>query len=164
VEIGIGINTGPACVGNVGSAERFNYSAVGDAVNVAARAEAACKDVGYDIVVSQSTAEQAPEFAFIEAGRVPLKGKSEPVAMMILLGGPEFRMGPQYAEFSKRYRLLVEALRDGRSSAVAEALADCRSLAAAFDPRLLRFLDRIPERQRDFRSQPKPHISLVTDA
>jgi adenylate cyclase len=69
VEIGIGINTGPACVGNVGSAERFNYSAIGDAVNVAARAEAACKDVGYDLVVAGSTAEAAPEFAFVEAGR-----------------------------------------------------------------------------------------------
>jgi adenylate cyclase len=163
VEIGIGINTGPACAGNVGSAERFNYSAIGDAVNVAARAEAACKDVGYDIVVAQSTAEQAPEFAYVEAGRVPLKGKSEPVALMILVGGPEFRMGPQFAEFSTRYRRLIEALRDRRAPAVAEALADCRNLAAGFDARLLRFLDRIPERQEDFRPLAKPQISLVTD-
>jgi len=164
VEIGIDINTGTACAGNVGSAERFNYSAIGDAVNVAARTEATCKDVGYDIVVAQSTAEQAPEFAFVEAGRVPLKGKSEPIALMILVGGPEFRMGPQFAEFSNRYRRLIEALRGRRPPAVADALADCRSLAAAFDARLLRFLDRIPDRQEDFQPLPKPQISLVTDS
>jgi adenylate cyclase len=162
VEIGVGINTGPACVGNVGSAERFNYSAIGDAVNVAARAEAACKEVGYDLVVSQSTAELAPEFAFVEAGRIQLKGKSEPVALMCLVGGPEVRAGPKFAEFTQRFRLLIEALRDGRSTAVDEAQVDCRSLAAALDPRLMRFLDRIPDRLEDFRPQQNPRIGLVS--
>jgi adenylate cyclase len=162
VEIGIGINTGPACVGNVGSAERFNYSAIGDAVNVAARAEAACKDVGYDLVVAGSTAETVPDFAFIEAGRVRLKGKAEPVALMLLVGGAEVKLSPQFTEFSERYRLLIEALRDRRGAASETAMTDCRSLAAALDPRLLQFLDRIPDRVDDFRPVPKPGIGLVS--
>ena len=162
IEIGIGINTGPACVGNVGSAERFNYSAIGDAVNVAARAEAACKDVGYDLVVSDSTAKSVPDFAFVEAGRVRLKGKTEPVALMILVGGAEVKASPQFAEFSQRYRLLIEALRDGRGAAVEEAMADCRNLSAALDPRLLQYLDLIPGRLDDFRQVPKPSIGLVS--
>jgi adenylate cyclase len=162
VEIGIGINTGPACVGNVGSAERFNYSAIGDAVNVAARAEAACKDVGYDLVVSASTAETVPEFAFIEAGRVPLKGKSEPVALMILVGGEEVKASPQFTEFAERYRLLIEALRDGRRADADDAMADCRSLSAALDPKLMHFLDMIPGRVEDFRPVRKPEIGLVS--
>ena len=162
IEIGIGINTGPACVGNVGSAERFNYSAIGDAVNVAARAEAACKDVGYDLVVTGSTAETVPDFAFVEAGRVRLKGKAEPVALMLLIGAAEVKASPQFTEFSQRYRLLIEALRDGRGAAINTAMADCRSLAAALDPRLMQFLDRIPDRVDDFRPVPKPTIGLVS--
>jgi adenylate cyclase len=162
VEIGIGINTGPACVGNVGSAERFNYSAIGDAVNVAARAEASCKDVGYDLVVTGSTAETVPDFAFIEAGRVRLKGKAEPVALMLLIGDAEVKSSPQFTGFTERYRLLIEALRDGRGAVADEAMADCRSLAAALDPRLMRFLDRIPDRMDDFRPMPRPGIELVS--
>ena len=162
VEVGVGINTGPACVGNVGSAERFNYSAIGDAVNVAARAEAACKEVGYDLVVSGSTARTVPDFAFIEAGRVRLKGKTEPVALMILVGGAEVKASPQFAEFSQRYRLLIEALRDGRGAAAEEAMADCRNLSAALDPRLLQYLDLIRGRLDDFRPVPKPGIGLVS--
>jgi adenylate cyclase len=162
IEIGIGINTGPACVGNVGSAERFNYSAIGDAVNVAARAEAACKDVGYDLVVAASTAETVPDFAFVEAGRVRLKGKAEPVALMLLVGGAEVKASPQFEEFSQRYRLLIEALRDGRGAAADEAMADCRSLAAALDPHLMKFLDRMPGRVDDFRPVANPSIGLVS--
>ena len=160
VEIGIGVNTGPACVGNVGSDERFDYSAIGDAVNVAARAESACKEVGYDIVVTGPTAEGASGFAFVEAGHVRLKGKAEPVALKALVGGPDVKASPGFAEFQERYHLLIAALRDGRE--VGETMADCRSLAAALDPKLLRFLDRIPERREDFRPLPKPGIELVS--
>ncbi|HSF96088.1 MAG TPA: adenylate/guanylate cyclase domain-containing protein [Thermohalobaculum sp.] len=162
VEIGVGINTGPACVGNVGSSDRFNYSAIGDAVNVAARAESACKELGYDLVVTRSTAELATEFAFVSAGMVHLKGKAEPVAMVLLVGGPEVRLSPQFSEFTRRYRLLIDALRDGRRQDAADVLVDCRSLAAAVDPRLLRYLDKVPSRVNDFRPEHNPRIGLVS--
>ena len=54
VRIGVGLNTGIACVGNMGSEKRFNYSAMGDVVNVAARIEGLCKEVGADILASES--------------------------------------------------------------------------------------------------------------
>ncbi len=59
VKIGIGLNTGEACVGNMGSLRRFNYSAVGDAVNISARIESASKSFGTDILVSEDTATAA---------------------------------------------------------------------------------------------------------
>jgi adenylate cyclase len=56
VEIGIGINTGEAVIGNMGSDTRFDYSAIGDCVNTAARLESATKEVGKDILIGYSTA------------------------------------------------------------------------------------------------------------
>ncbi len=56
IEIGIGINTGEAVVGNMGSDTRFDYSAIGDAVNLAARLESSTKEVGEDIVIGYTTA------------------------------------------------------------------------------------------------------------
>jgi hypothetical protein len=84
------------------------------------------------------------------------------VALMILAGGVEMKASPQFIEFSRRYRLLIEALRDGRGAAADTTMADCRSLAAALDPRLMQFLDRIPGRMDDFRPMPKPRIGLVS--
>jgi hypothetical protein len=131
-------------------------------VNVASRAEAACKEVGYDLVVAGSTAETVSEFAIVEAGRIRLKGKAEPVVLMILVGGAEVKASPQFIEFSQRYRLLIEALRDGRGADTENAMADCRSLAATLDPHLMQFLDRIPQRLDDFRPMPKSRIRLVS--
>ena len=74
VQIGIGVNTGEAVVGNMGSASRFDYSAIGDAVNVAARLESNTKEYGVDILVGASTAQAAPNgLKFLE--NITVKGK-----------------------------------------------------------------------------------------
>jgi adenylate cyclase len=57
VACGVGVNTGFACVGNMGSETRFDYSAIGDAVNIAARLESATKEVGVDILIGHETAK-----------------------------------------------------------------------------------------------------------
>ena len=77
-----GLNTGSMLVGNMGSEKRFNYTVMGDQVNVAARSESACKLFGVYAVVSESTkivAEQSDEFLFRKLGRVRVKGRKEPV-------------------------------------------------------------------------------------
>jgi adenylate cyclase len=86
VTIGIGINTGEAFVGNMGSEQRFDYSAAGDAVNIAARLESATKELHVPIVVSQSTARGARGFHFLDLGEIILRGKSEPVRVFALHG------------------------------------------------------------------------------
>lgn len=76
VRIGIGVNTGECCVGNLGSERRFDYSAIGDAVNIAARLESLSKVYGLTLLVSEDTLARAPGEGFIEADLVRLKGRA----------------------------------------------------------------------------------------
>ena len=84
-----GINTGKMLVGNMGSERRFNYTVMGDQVNIGARCESACKIFGVFVIVSGSSMEEAAktdEFLFRKLGRVRVKGKSEPLALYQLVG------------------------------------------------------------------------------
>ena len=75
----IGVNTGPAVVGNFGGRRRFDYTAHGDAINTAARLEAANKTLGTRICVAAATAERASSVAFLPVGALMLKGKTRAV-------------------------------------------------------------------------------------
>ena len=78
VEIGVGINSGPAVIGNMGSETRFDYTAIGDAVNQAARYESATKEVGVDILIGHTTAHKAPnECTYVKD--IKVKGKTKPL-------------------------------------------------------------------------------------
>jgi len=84
--IGIGINTGPCTVGNFGSQHRFDYSAFGDAVNVAARLENETKTYDSPIIIGSETAARAPMLARMSIGRIHLRGREEPLEIFALLG------------------------------------------------------------------------------
>lgn len=76
----IGVHTGPAVVGNVGSSDRFHYTAHGDCVNTAARLESANRHLGTRVCVSEAAASHRPNDAFLPVGLLVLKGKSEALA------------------------------------------------------------------------------------
>jgi len=86
IKIGIGLNTGDCVVGNMGSDRRFDYSVLGDAVNLASRLEGQSKTYGMNVVIGPETRAQAPEFAAIELDRLAVKGKKEAVTIHGLLG------------------------------------------------------------------------------
>ena len=83
----IGINTGPLVAGAIGAQDRLSYTVYGDAVNVAARLEQMNKEYGTQILVAGPTAELASEFDFKEIGKLPIRGRKEPVDVFTLAGG-----------------------------------------------------------------------------
>ena len=82
----IGIATGFATVGNMGSTQRFDYSALGEPVNMAARAEQACKQVGADIVIAGQLIGRSTTLATLDAGKLTFRGLSHNVQCHAVFG------------------------------------------------------------------------------
>ena len=126
MEMGVGLHVGEMIVGNLGSRSRFDYTVIGDAVNLAARLEGANKVFGTYTMVSEDTRNACGEdIAFRKLGRLRVKGKSVPVTVYEILGrGPppdwvstfegalaDFQLG-QWKEAEKRFRAVLEMRAD----------------------------------------------------
>ena len=128
VRIGVGLNTGACCVGNVGSPQRFDYSVLGDAVNVAARLEEATKIYGVPIIAGQRTAEKAQGFAFLEIDTATLRGKEIPDRLFALLGDETIAASGRFRELAHCHAALAAMVKSKDTEELAAQLAKCRAL------------------------------------
>ncbi len=154
IALATGCATGTACVGNIGSRRRFNYTVIGDVVNVAARIEQACRQVSYDILVSDSVrGTDTLALATLEAGFVDLKGKSEPERIFALVGDADMAKNAQFLSLQGAHTKLIAAIRAREPQNVVSGLCDsCAAIAIQVEPGLIGFYNSIVARAADFRA------------
>jgi adenylate cyclase len=153
VRLGIGLNTGICCVGNLGSETRFDYSVIGDNVNVASRLEGQSKTYDVGTVVGESTTARAPDFAFLELDLLKVKGKTAATRVFALLGDNALKQSPDFIRLAERHQEFLARFR-AKDWDAAEALSrECEQLNTA---RLDRLYALYRERIDFFRANPPP--------
>ena len=154
LRVGIGVNTGPCVVGNMGSDFRFNYSVLGDTVNVASRLEARTKDYRIPIVIGAGTEQHAKEkFATMEIDRIQVKGKGEPETVFTVLGRAELR-DRNFQELRELTARMLGYYREQDWMRALERIELCRKAAECFGIGAL--YDMYTERIEAFRREPPP--------
>jgi adenylate cyclase len=129
LEMGIGVASGDCVVGNMGSRLRFDYSVLGDTVNLASRVESQSSNYGIGIVISDETQAGASDFATLELDRVIVKGKSEPVRIFGLIGTPAMANTDEFRQLHSSHLAMLRAYRSRNWQAALDALAACINVA-----------------------------------
>ncbi len=122
---GIGLNTGPCSVGNMGSRQRFAYSALGDAVNLASRLEGQTKEYGVNILIGENTANGVPDFATLELDFIQVKGKKKPERIFTLLGDDHLANKKSFKTLKKNHAAMLKAYRAQEFDKAKELIAEC---------------------------------------
>ncbi len=128
INIGIGLNTGECCVGNMGAEQRFDYSVLGDAVNLASRLEGQSKNYGVGIVIGEQTQIEARNYATLELDLIAVKGKEEAVRIFSLVGDRSKLDNPAFRTLVVRHEEMLHSYRAQQWQRAQQSLAECRRL------------------------------------
>jgi adenylate cyclase len=153
LSVGIGINTGTCTVGNMGSDMRFDYTAVGDPVNLASRLEGQTRAYGLSVIVGPVTEALARDhFAFLEIDLIRVKGKLHAARVFALLGDGTLRARPDFVQAVEANGRMLDAYRarrwDDAEAALGELGAIPEDLGRGLSGYLSLYRHRIAEARR----------------
>ena len=138
-----------ACVGNMGSDMRFDYSVLGDTVNLAARLEGQSKNYGVGIVIGETTRDAVPDFASLELDLIAVKGKTEAVRIFAFFGDPEMNSSERFQALAEHNAAMLEAYRGQNWAAARTALGCCRNVDGAIEGLYQLYEERIDVYEKD---------------
>jgi adenylate cyclase len=154
VGMGLGINTGPTLIGNIGSKDRFAYDVLGDSVSLTARLEGQTKNYGQLIIISESTEKRVRDAYFtLPLDCIAVKGKNIGVEIFTVFYMPDITVAADWINAREHHELMLEYYRKQEWD---RAVLFCKELHGEFDGRMDQYYELWIERIEDMRSRNLP--------